>query len=61
MGTTGLFGRDVIDRAERRPGPGQMLVLGAPRDAEVGQVGEVVAGALSEEHVGGFDVTVDEP
>jgi hypothetical protein len=37
-----------------------MVVVGAPGDAEVGQVSEVVVGALSEWLVGGVDVTVDE-
>ena len=54
VGTVRLLGRDVVDRAERHPGPGQVLVVGAPGDAEVGQVSEVLAGALESSTLAGL-------
>ncbi len=58
-----LLGRDVVDGADEGAGacgagPGSIGALG---QAEVGEVGVLVAVALLDEHVGRLDIPVNEP
>ena len=57
------LGREVVDGAEQLAGLGQPGRLGGGGlgDAEVGQVGVLAVLLCHQEHVGGLDVSVDEP
>ena len=55
----GLLGRDVVERADRGPVAGDLVLLGqVDRQPEVGQLGGAVAG---DQDVVGVDVAVDQP
>ena len=55
----GLLGRDVVERADRGPVAGDLVLLGqVDRQAQVGQLGGPVVG---DQDVVGVDVAVDQP
>src|SRR5947209_9026117 len=60
--TAGLLGRDVIDRADERPGASQAVTsCDSPRESEVRQVDVLAPDGGGDENVGWLHVAMDEP